>query len=64
MSKKKKRGAPVKPPEERKGAPLQVRLTSEDRELCDQAAELDKVKLSKWARDTLVKAARRRIKRG
>jgi len=56
-----RRGAPTKPPELRKQAPLQVRLTGSERSDCDAAAELDGVKLSAWARKTLVSAAKRRI---
>jgi len=60
---KPKRGAPVKPKELRKEAPLQVRLTSSERSDCEAAAELDGVKLSAWARKTLSSAAKRRIAR-
>ena len=60
----KKRGAPPKLPEERKGHVVQIRLTSAEKADCEQAAQLDDAKMSKWARETLAKAARRRIKRG
>ena len=61
---KKKLGAPPKPPEDRKGNVVQIRLTDLEKEQCEQAAELDSTKLAAWARDTLAKTAKRRIKRG
>ena len=57
------RGAPTKPPEQRKSHVVQLRLTSSEKEACEQAAGLDGVKMSKWARETLVKTAKRRIKK-
>jgi uncharacterized protein (DUF1778 family) len=59
---KAKRGAPIKPADERKGNALQIRLTDEERAACDEAAESTGQKLSAWARDTLVRAARRKAK--
>jgi hypothetical protein len=56
---KTKRGAPKKPPEERKGSPLQIRLTEAERAACDKAAENADVKLAAWARSVLVRAAKR-----
>lgn len=58
-----KRGAPTKPPEQRKSHVVQLRLTSAEKETCEQAAELDGVKMSKWARETLVRTAKRRMKK-
>ena len=58
----KKLGAPPKPPEERKGSAVQIRLTAAEREACEEAAALAGVKLAAWARDALFKAAKRRIK--
>jgi len=60
----KKRGAPVKPPDERKGHVVQIRLTSAEKADCEQAAQLEGVKMSKWARNTLMRGAQRRIARG
>lgn len=59
---KAKRGAPVKPPEDRKGDAVQIRLTADERAACEEAAELAGQKLSAWARTTLVRAARRKAK--
>lgn len=59
---KAKRGAPVKPPDERKGNAVQVRLTDAERAACEEAADLAEQKLSAWARATLVRAARRKAK--
>lgn len=59
-----KRGAPIKPPEKRKGDALQIRLTGDERAVCEEAAEKAEQKLSAWARNTLVRAARRQAKPG
>ena len=61
---KPKRGAPQKPPEERKGDPVQIRLTAAERAACETAAAASDKKLSAWARETLVRAARRKAKPG
>jgi len=58
-----KRGAPPKPPEKRKSKVVQIRLTESEKADCESAAQLDDKKMSDWARDTLVRAARRRLKR-
>lgn len=59
MSKQKppKRGAPEKPPELRKSVLLGVRMTEAERAEIDEAAD---GKASTWARDVLLRAARRR----
>lgn len=59
---KSKRGAPPKPDDERKSNVVQIRLTDAEKTDCETAAEADGVKMSAWARSTLVKSARRRIK--
>lgn len=51
----------MKPPELRKEAPLQVRLTASERSDCETAAGLDGLKLSAWARKSLTSIAKRRI---
>ena len=57
MAKKKvRRGAPKKPPEERKTAELRIRLTETQRVELDSAAGQD---TSTWARDVLLRAAKR-----
>jgi len=58
---KSKRGAPVKPPEERKSAIAMIRLTESERADCEAAAELDGLKMAAWARKTLTSVAKRRI---
>jgi uncharacterized protein (DUF1778 family) len=55
-----KRGAPVKSPEERKGNVVQIRLTDDEKAACESAAGLTGKKMSAWARDTLVRAAKRK----
>ena len=59
---KTKRGAPVKSPEERKGNVVQIRLTDTEKDACEAAAEFTGQKMSAWARNTLVRAARRKAK--
>ncbi len=59
----KKLGAPKKPPEDRKSEVVLLRLTEAEKADCEQAAELDGVKLATWARNALVRIAGRRIKR-
>ncbi|MEX0700987.1 MAG: hypothetical protein WD069_02720 [Planctomycetales bacterium] len=54
---KKQRGRPHKPPEDRKSAELRIRLTGAERAELDAAAEGG---TSTWARDVLLKAARRK----
>lgn len=57
MAKKKvKRGAPKKPPEERKSVTLPIRLSEAEKALIDAAAD---GKASTWARSVLLRAAKR-----
>jgi len=56
MKAKPQRGRPEKPPEERKTAELRIRLTEAQRSELDDAAEQD---TSTWARDVLLRAAKR-----
>jgi hypothetical protein len=58
---KTKRGAPPKPPEDRKSSIAMIRLTESERADCESAAELEGLKMAAWARKTLATAARRRI---
>ncbi len=53
---KPKRGAPPKPPEKRKGVLMAIRLTEAEKAMIDAAAGEN---VSKWARDALVRAAKR-----
>ena len=52
-----KRGAPTKPPEERKSVLVPIRMTADEKAELESAAD---GKLSTWARDVLLKAARRK----
>jgi len=56
MKAKHTRGRPEKPPEERKTAELRIRLTETQRAELDSAAGQD---TSTWARDVLLRAAKR-----
>lgn len=59
MVKKRDRGRPPKPPEERKAAELRIRLTADQRASLDAAAGED---TSTWAREVLLRAAGRKRK--
>jgi hypothetical protein len=59
MAKQSRMGRPPKPPEDRKAAELRIRLTEAQRAELDAAAGQD---TSTWARDVLLKAAKRRSK--
>lgn len=52
-------GRPPKPPEERQTARLEIRMTPAELELIEQAAD---GKTSTWAREVLVRAAKRAAK--
>ena len=54
---KNERGRPPKADDERKDNALRIRMTKDERESLDQAAD---GKTSSWARDVLLKAARRK----
>lgn len=53
---KRSRGRPFKPDEDRRTAELRIRLTDDERELLDAAAD---GKTSTWARNILLRAAKR-----
>lgn len=55
-----KRGRPPKPPEARQATVLQIGLTADEWELIEKAAKDEKPVV--WARDSLLRAARRRLK--
>jgi uncharacterized protein (DUF1778 family) len=57
---KKNRGAPEKPPEDRKSTLLGIRLTAAEREMVDAAAD---GKASTWARDVILRAAKRQLRK-
>jgi hypothetical protein len=56
---KKRMGRPPKPDDERQTARLEIRMTEAELNLIEKAAA---GKTSTWARETLVRAARRRDK--
>jgi hypothetical protein len=56
----KKRGRPPKPPEARQATVLQIGLTADEAEMIEKAAG-DKKPVA-WARDSLLRCARRAIK--
>ncbi len=53
-------GRPPKPPDDRKSSELRIRLTAMDRETLDEVARSKGAETSTWARDILLKAAKRR----
>ena len=53
----KKMGRPPKPSDERQTARLEIRMTAADLRLIEQAAD---GKTSSWAREALIRAAKRR----
>lgn len=58
-------GRPSLPDEERRDKPLRIRLTDEERDLLDKAAEKAGCSnTSCWARETLEKAAKRLVQKG
>lgn len=57
-------GRPLKAEDERQTKTLRLRLTADDDTTIRQAAEAASKSLSAWARDALLRAARRRLRRG
>ena len=55
---KNERGRPPKADDERKDNVLRIRMTQEERDLLDQAAD---EKTSTWAREVLLRAAKRKV---
>ena len=58
---KNERGRPPKADDERKDNVLRIRMTQDEREVLDQAAD---GKTSSWARDVLLRAAKRKASSG
>jgi len=58
---KNERGRPPKADDERKDNVLRIRMTQDEREFIDQAAD---GKTSSWARDVLLRAAKRKALSG
>ena len=59
---KKRMGRPPKPADEKQTARLEIRMTDAELTLIEKAAGGAGGKTSTWARETLVKAAKRRDK--
>ena len=57
---KRKRGRPPKPEDERRSVGILIKLTEDERDLLHRAAGDEKTLT--WARDVLLRAAKRRIK--
>jgi hypothetical protein len=57
-----KRGRPPKQPEERQATVLQIGLTADEATLIEKAASGAGAKPVSWARDALLRIARRRTK--
>jgi hypothetical protein len=57
---KKRMGRPPKEPNERKSAVIFIPVTDAEREQIYAAAEADEAKPTTWARETLLRAAKRR----
>jgi uncharacterized protein (DUF1778 family) len=53
------RGRPPKQPEERKTANMKIPLTDEEKNLIQSAADADEAKPVTWARNILLRAAKR-----
>jgi hypothetical protein len=59
-----KAGRPPKPPEDRRDRDMKIPLSESERETIVEAAEADEAKPVTWARETLLKAAKRKLTRG
>ena len=56
------RGRPPKKPEDRRTTDVKIPLTEAEKLLIKQAAEADEMRHVVWARDILIRAAKRRVK--
>jgi hypothetical protein len=54
-----KRGRPPKAPEDRKETSMRIPITEAEKEAIEQAAKAREVKPITWARDVLLRAAKR-----
>lgn len=54
------RGRPPKSPEDRKGTSMRIPLTEAEKDEIERAAKSDSAKPITWARDVLLRAAKRR----
>jgi hypothetical protein len=55
-------GRPPKRPDERQAGTLQIGLTADETTLIERAAAKHEIKAVAWARDVLLKAAKRTVK--
>jgi len=58
----KRMGRPPKEPHERKTAGILIPMTEDERALVQAAAEADEAKPITWARETLLRIAKRRVR--
>jgi hypothetical protein len=58
----KRMGRPPKSPEDRRTDNMKIPLSADEKALIEGAAESDDAKPVTWARDTLLRAAKRRSK--
>lgn len=56
------RGRPPKPPDERKTASMKLPLADDEKALIERAAQAQDAKPVTWAREVLLKAAKRLLK--
>lgn len=56
------RGRPPKEPDERKTASVKIPLTEEEKGVIQRAAEVDGTKPVTWAREVLLRVAKRKAK--
>ena len=54
------RGRPPKPPDERKTASMKIPLADDEKDLIERAAQASDAKPVTWARDVLLRAAKRK----
>jgi hypothetical protein len=59
----KRMGRPPKKPSERKTAGILIPMTEDERALIQDAAEADEAKPITWARETLLRVAKRRVRK-
>jgi hypothetical protein len=56
------RGRPPKPAEERRTDAMKLPMSADEKRLIEQAAQADEAKPVTWAREALLRAAKRRVK--
>jgi hypothetical protein len=62
MEKQPKMGRPPKAPEDRRTESMKLPLSSDEKEAIESAAAADETKPVTWAREVLLRAAKRRSK--